>query len=76
MQLRTELIQIDQARGGIDGVGVDVEEVAGDVVAIAVSEVAAGVVVKGEQALIVYGLTDFLPVFAARLGWIFQPELG
>jgi hypothetical protein len=62
VQLCSELIQIDQLCLMINGVGVDIEEMTGDIVAIAMCEVSTGIVVESEKTLIVSRFTYFSPI--------------
>ena len=59
---RAELVQIDQFGLAVDAVGVDIEEVAGDVVAIAMCKVSTRIIVEREQALVVRCFAYFSPI--------------
>jgi hypothetical protein len=71
-----DLVEVQQFRLPVHGVGVDIEELAGDVVAVAVRQVPAGVVVEREDTLIVVRLAHGGPLLARRLGGVFQAHLA
>ena len=74
-RLTADLVELEEHRLAIDGVRVCVEELARVVVAVAVREVTAGVVVEAEQALVVRRLADAIPVGARHLRRVLDAEL-
>src|SRR5512142_73036 len=75
MRLTADLVEVEQHRRAVDGVRVRVEQLARVVVAVAVREMTARVVVEAEEPLAVRRLADARPVRPRHLRGVLDSEL-